>query len=55
MNNDTIVFCISVIILVLINGAVEINNKNRTIDCIKNTSIQNLTADEISKLCGVGK
>jgi len=57
MSNDFIVFSAAsaVVVILLVCIAAIVHEKTIATTCVINISRQNLTADEISKLCGVGK
>ena len=56
MNRDEFIVVMVVCAVVTLVFIVAIDNeKVMKTNCVINTSKQNLTVDEISKLCGVGK
>ncbi len=52
---EFVVFMAVSLLGVFLVAAVAIHDVNKKTSCVIDTSKQNLTFDEISKLCGVGK
>jgi hypothetical protein len=57
MSNDFIIFSAAsaVVVILLVSIIAIVDEKTIATNCVINISKQNLTFDEISKLCGVGK
>jgi uncharacterized protein YxeA len=54
-NEFTLAIVVCVLVVILLSIVAIDNEKVMKTNCVINTSKQNLTVDEISKLCGVGK
>lgn len=50
-----VVMAVCAVVVTLVSITAIDNEKAMKTNCVINTSKQNLTVDEISKLCGVGK
>ena len=54
-NEFIVVMVVCAVVVTLVSIVAIDNEKVMKTNCVINTSKQNLTVDEISKLCGVGK